>query len=176
MPLISLIVAASTNHVIGVDGQLPWHLRDDLQHFKAITTGKPVVMGRKTHASIGRPLPGRHNIVMTRRPDFEAPGCTVVSSKQEALAAAGDADEVMVIGGGEIYAAFRPDAGRVYLTRVHAEVAGDATFAELDPRKWQLVAEKKHAADEANDHAFTMQCFERRDQPPSASASRSANS
>ena len=94
MPLISLIVAASTNHVIGVDGRLPWHLRDDLQHFKAITTGKPIVMGRKTWASIGRPLPGRHNIVMTRRTDFEAPGCTVVSSKQEALAAAGEAEEV----------------------------------------------------------------------------------
>ena len=123
--MISLIVAASTNNVIGNQGELPWRLSDDLKRFKAVTMGKPIIMGRKTFESIGRALPGRQNIVITGQADFMAEGCDVVGSKEAALAATGDADEVMVIGGSQVYALFHPDAGRLYLTRVHAEIDGD---------------------------------------------------
>jgi dihydrofolate reductase len=100
--MISIIVAASTNDVIGAQGDLPWRLSDDLKRFKGVTMGKPIVMGRKTWDSIGRPLPGRHNIVVTRQPDFSAEGCDVVASVEEAIAVAGDVDEIMVIGGSQI--------------------------------------------------------------------------
>ena len=120
--MISIIVAASTNNVIGVQGELPWRLSDDLKRFKAVTMGKPIIMGRKTWESIGRALPGRQNIVITRQPDYLADGCDVVESVDEAIAAAGDADEVMVIGGSQIYDMALPLASRLYLTRVHAEV------------------------------------------------------
>ena len=159
---ISLIVAAADNDVIGADGGLPWRLSDDLRRFKAVTMGKPIIMGRKTWESIGRPLPGRHNIVLTRRGDFDAPGATVAASVGEALAVAGDAAEVMVIGGGEVYALFLPRASRVYLTRVHATVEGDARFPPLGDSEWRLVEEASHAADSANEWPFTFQLYERR--------------
>ncbi len=136
--MISIIVAASANNVIGVKGDLPWRLSDDLKRFKAITMGKPIVMGRKTWDSIGRPLPGRQNIVITRQTGFVAEGCDVVTSADEAIAATAGADEVMVIGGSQVYSLFLPNAERLYLTRVHAEVAGDAFFSgyskDLAPR------------------------------------------
>jgi dihydrofolate reductase len=110
--MISIIVAAAENGVIGAQGELPWRLSDDLRRFKAVTMGKPIVMGRKTYESIGRPLPGRQNIVITRQSGFEAAGCDVVDSKEAALAAAGEADEIMVIGGSQVYALFLPYAGR----------------------------------------------------------------
>jgi len=106
--VISLIVAASTNNVIGNDGELPWRLSDDLKRFKAVTMGKPIVMGRKTFESIGRPLPGRQNIVISRQGGFAADGCDVVQSIEQAVEVAGAAEEIMVIGGSEIYAAFLP--------------------------------------------------------------------
>ena len=159
--MISLIVAASTNNVIGADGALPWRLSDDLRRFKEITMGKPIVMGRKTWDSIGRPLPGRQNIVITRQPDFIADGCDVVNSVADAINAADDAAEIMVIGGSEVYALFLPDAGRLYLTRVHAEVDGDAFFPPISSKDWRLVDEDHHAADERNEHAFSFQRFER---------------
>lgn len=176
MPVISLIVAASTNNVIGVRGRLPWRLRGDLQYFKSVTMGKPIIMGRKTYASIGRALPGRQNIVMTRQADFAAAGCTVVVSQQAALAAAAGAAEIMVIGGGQLYELFLPQAQRIYLTRVHTEVDGDAFFPALDDAVWQLTAEEQHEADEHNAHAFVLQRYERMRQSSSASDSRSANS
>jgi dihydrofolate reductase len=150
--MISLIVAASTNNVIGVKGDLPWRLSADLKRFKALTMGKPIVMGRITYESIGRPLPGRQNIVITRRSDFVADGCDVVSSIDAAVHAAGDAEEIMIIGGSHIYAAFLPRADRIYLTRVQAEVAGDAYLPDIDNDKWQEVSAEKHAADDSNDY------------------------
>jgi len=115
---VSIIVAVSANNVIGRDGGLPWHISEDLKRFKAITMGKPIVMGRRTHESIGKPLPGRQNIVITRQEGYVVEGCDVVSSPAAALRAAGDVDEVMIIGGGEIYDLFLNQATRIYLTRV----------------------------------------------------------
>ncbi len=125
---IAIVVAMAANRVIGRDNQLPWHLPADLKHFKQLTLGKPVVMGRKTYASIGRPLPERTNIVVTRDRDYEAPGCVVVHSLDEALAAAGEAAEVMVIGGAGIYRQVLPRTDTLYLTEVHAEFEGDTLF------------------------------------------------
>jgi dihydrofolate reductase len=160
--VISLIVAASENHVIGVRGELPWRLPADLKRFKAITMGKPIVMGRLTWESIGRPLPGRLNIVISRQPDFVAEGCTVVGSPEAAISAAGDAPEVMVIGGGHIYKQFLPLADRIYLTRVHAEVEGDAFFPELDESKWDIVDSEAHEADGQGAPPHTFLTLERR--------------
>jgi dihydrofolate reductase len=159
--VISLIVAASTNAVIGVGGELPWHLSDDLKRFKALTMGKPIVMGRKTYESIGRPLPGRQNIVITTQTGFSAPGCDVVASPDAAIAIAGDAAEIMVIGGGEIYRLFLPLAERVYLTRVHVDVEGDAFFPQLDPSSWREAARESQVASDANDYDLTYLVYSR---------------
>lgn len=160
--MISLIVAASSNNVIGRDGGLPWHLPDDLRLFKRVTTGKPVIMGRRTFESIGKPLPDRRNIVMTRDPDYAATGCEVVSSVSEAIDLVGGADEVMIIGGGQVYRDFLPRADRIYLTRVQEEVAGDTFFPEIDETAWQLVSSEHHDADDKHRHAFEMMVLERR--------------
>jgi len=161
--MISIIVAASTNNVIGVQGELPWKISDDLKRFKALTLGKPVVMGRRTYESIGRPLPGRRNIVITRQAEFDAQGCDVVASPQEAMRVTGDAAEIFIIGGSEIYALFLPKANRLYLTRVHAHIVGDAHFPEIDEQKWQLVDTEAHDASDANQFAFEFRTYERRD-------------
>lgn len=158
--MISLIVAASENGVIGRDGQLPWRLSDDLRHFKSITMGKPIVMGRKTWESIGKPLPGRRNIVISRQPGFVAAGCEVFSSVDDAVVATGDVDEIMVIGGSEIYALFLPVAQRVYLTRVHADVDGDATLPSLGD-EWRLVNDERRTADERNEFDYSFRVYER---------------
>jgi dihydrofolate reductase len=150
--VISLIVAASTNNVIGVKGDLPWRLSADLKRFKALTMGKPIVMGRKTYESIGRPLPGRQNIVITRQDRYAPEGCTVVQSVDAALAAAADAQEVMIIGGGHIYAAFMPMADRIYLTRVEANIEGDTYLPEIDLAEWREVSRQAQPADADNDH------------------------
>ena len=160
--MISIIVAASENNVIGREGELPWRLSDDLKHFKAITMGKPIVMGRKTWESIGRPLPGRQNIVITRQAGFEAAGCDVVSSVAGAIGAAGDAAEIMVIGGSEIYALSLPQARRVYLTRVHAEVEGDAFFPALG-EEWRLLSDQSREADASNEYDVSFRVYERVD-------------
>ncbi|MCG8369267.1 MAG: type 3 dihydrofolate reductase [Proteobacteria bacterium] len=159
--MISLIAAASENGVIGRDGGLPWRLSDDLRYFKSMTMGKPVVMGRKTWESIGRPLPGRRNIVVSRQPGFVAAGCEVVSSVGDAVAAAGDAEEIMIIGGSEIYALFLPLARRIYLTRVHADIDGDATLPTLGD-EWRLVDDERHTADERNEFDYSYRVYERR--------------
>jgi dihydrofolate reductase len=160
--IISLFVAASSNNVIGVGGRLPWKIADDLKRFKRLTMGKPIVMGRLTWDSIGRPLPGRRNIVITRQPGFDAAGCEVVDSPAGALRAAGDAGEVMIIGGSQIYELFLPQAKRLYVTRVHAEVDGDAFFPAVDEGVWTLVDAESHAADEVNEFAFDFLVYERR--------------
>ena len=158
--MISLIVAASENGVIGRDGNLPWRQSDDLRRFKAVTMGKPIVMGRKTWESIGRPLPGRQNIVVSRQPGLEIEGADVVTSPAAAVDVAAGANEIMIIGGSEIYALFLPLADRVYLTRVHAEVEGDARFPELGD-DWRLVSDERHAADDNNDHDMSFRVYER---------------
>ena len=159
--MISIIVAASENNVIGAAGDLPWRLSDDLRRFKALTMGKPIVMGRKTWDSIGRPLPGRQNIVVTRQAEFAAAGCDVVASKEEAVTATADAEEVMVIGGSQVYALFLPDAERLYLTRVHTEVEGDAFFPEISDLEWRLVSNEPRLADDRNAFDYSLQIYER---------------
>jgi len=159
--LISIIVAASTNNVIGRNGRLPWRLSDDLRHFKAVTMGKPIVMGRRTWESIGRALPGRQNIVMTRQAGFVAEACDVVCSPAAALQTAEGADEVMIIGGGRIYEMFLPQARRLYLTRVQAEIDGDTFFPAISATDWRLVSCDAHAADDSNEFAFEFRVYER---------------
>jgi len=141
---VSMIAALSTNHVIGVEGKLPWYLPEDLKFFKAVTSHKPVIMGRATFDSIGKPLPNRFNIVITRNPDFSHPGVRTSTSVPEALEMAkGQAeidgvDEVMVIGGGQIYTAALPLADHLYLTRIDANVEGDTFFPEFNANEWTL--------------------------------------
>lgn len=163
---ISLILAASENGVIGRDGGLPWRLRDDLAHFMRTTKGHPVIMGRKTFESAemgSRPLPHRPNIVVTSRPDFDAPDVLVAHGLDEALALAGDRDddEVFVIGGASLYAAAFERAGRLYLTRVHALVDGDTFCPPFDLAGWTLVRDERHDADARNEHAFSVRVYER---------------
>jgi dihydrofolate reductase len=145
---LSLIVAVSRNGVIGLDNQLPWHLPEDLKYFKSVTMGKPIVMGRKTYDSIGRPLPGRTNIVITRDPSWHADGVMVAQSLESALdmgskaSAEAGVEEVMVIGGEQIYRMTLPAADRLYLTQVDADVEGDAFFPELDTAQWHHINEQ----------------------------------
>jgi len=163
--MISIVVAASTNNVIGVDGELPWRISDDLKRFKALTMGKPIVMGRLTWESIGRPLPGRQNIVITRQAGFSADGCDVVASPAAALSAAGDATEIMIIGGSQIYELFLPKSGRLYVTRVHTEIDGDAFFPAINEADWELVDTESHGLSDVNEFAFDFRTYERKDRP-----------
>jgi dihydrofolate reductase len=160
--IVSLIVAAADNGVIGRDNALPWHLPEDLKRFKRLTLGKPIVMGRKTFESIGKPLPGRQNIVVTRDANYRRDGVTVVHSADAALAAAGAAPEIMVIGGADLFRMFLPRAQRVHLTRVHGDVAGDIHWAPLDAARWQRTAAEEHPADERHSHAMTFEMWEKR--------------
>ena len=162
MPLITLIVAVADSGVIGRDNTLPWHLPEDLKRFKRLTLGKPVVMGRKTFESIGKPLPGRDNIVVTRDPNYHRDGIIAVHDTSQALQAAPGAGEIMIIGGSELFRAFLPDAGRVHLTRVHGNIEGDVTWAALDERQWQLRERGERAADERHRYAMTFEVWERR--------------
>ena len=160
--VISIIVAMDKKGIIGFEGDLPWHLSVDLNHFKAITMSKPLIMGRRTHESIGRSLPGRQNIVITRAKAFKADGCTVVHSLEDALHAAGDADEVMIMGGSGIYDQSLERADRLYLTEVHADVKGDVYFPEFDKGEWLEIDREDHCADEANDFDYSFVVLERK--------------
>ena len=157
----SLIVAMSENRVIGREGRLPWHLSADLRRFKQLTMGHTIVMGRKTSESIGRPLPGRTSIVVTRRHGVAPPGVCVAASLDAAAQLAADDREIFFIGGGEIYRQVLPRIQRIYLTLVHAEVPGDTYFPELPTDQWQLVQRTDHAADEKNDYPFSFLVYER---------------
>jgi dihydrofolate reductase len=161
--MVTLVVAVADNGVIGRDNALPWHLPEDLKRFKRLTLGKPVVMGRKTFDSIGKPLPGRQNIVVTRDANYRREGVTVAHSVESALSAAGDAPEVMVIGGADLFRLFMPRARRLHLTRVHAEVSGDVIWTELDRRDWRMVESLSFAADERHVHAMSFEVWERKD-------------
>jgi dihydrofolate reductase len=160
--LVTLIVAVADSGVIGRDNGLPWHLPDDLKRFKRLTLGKPVVMGRRTYDSIGKPLPGRQNIVVTRDPNYRRDGVTVVHDPESAVRAAGAVDEIMVIGGAELFRVFLPRAGRIHLTRVHGDIAGDVLWPPLDSREWQVVEREAHAIDERHAFAMTFEVWERR--------------
>jgi len=147
-----LVVARARNGVIGKDGALPWHVPADLRRFKAMTVGKPVIMGRKTFDSIGKPLPGRHNIVLTRDAGWTAAGVTAAPNLAEAIAAAGldpraRADAIMVIGGAQVYAQALPSASRIEVTEVDADPEGDTILPAFDMTRWQEVAREAHAAD-----------------------------
>jgi dihydrofolate reductase len=159
--MISIIVAISENGVIGSDNRLPWHLPDDLKRFKALSLGKPIVMGRRTFESIGRPLPGRTNIVVSRQPGLEIEGTVVARSLDAALAAAGTAPEIVVIGGAEIFRQVLPRTDVIHLTRVHARVAGDVVFPELEPGQWRESAVEHHPADARHQYAFTFVTLQR---------------
>ena len=152
----------AANRVIGRDGGLPWRLPGDLRRFKAITMGKPILMGRRTFESLGRPLPGRENIVITRDRSWSAPGCRVAHSLDEALALAGEAGELMVIGGAEIYRLAWPRLDRLELTEVHADVEGDTRLEGFDAAEWREVAREHHPADERHALAFSFVTLERR--------------
>jgi dihydrofolate reductase len=158
----SLVVAMSRNRVIGRENQLPWRLPADLAYFKRVTLGHPVIMGRRTWESIGRPLPGRMNIVVSRNPDYAAPGATVVGSLEEAWAAAGNAEEACVIGGTSLFAEALPIADRIHLTEVDAEVQGDTWFPPFDRSGWSELEVERHSRDERHEHPFRIVVLERK--------------
>lgn len=164
---IALIVAMADNGVIGRDNRLPWHLPEDLKYFKQVTLGKPVIMGRKTYDSIGRPLPGRTNIVLTRQSGFQPAGVRVVHTLDEALlvatgqARADGAEEVMVMGGAAVYAEALPRADRLYLTRVLAAVEGDARFPLLDWSAWVLRSSEAHPAAGPSGYPYRFEVYDR---------------
>lgn len=161
--IVSLIVAVGMQHEIGKDGRMPWHLPADLGHFKANTLGKPVLMGRKTLAAIGRPLPGRRNLVLTRDSGFRAAGCETVTSMEQAMEKAAPAPELMVIGGGEVYRLAWGLANRIYLTRIVATIEGaDAFFPAMDPGEWRETSREEHPADPKNPYAYAFITLERR--------------
>jgi len=159
--IISLIAALATDRVIGMENAMPWHLPGDLAWFKRNTLNKPVIMGRKTFESIGRPLPGRLNIVISSKPG-EHEGVTWVTSIDAALAAAGDVEEVMVMGGGRVYEQLLPKANRLYLTHIDAEVEGDTHFPDYEPDDWESTFSEFHDADEQNSHGYCFEILDRR--------------
>jgi dihydrofolate reductase len=163
--VVSLIVAMAHNGVIGRDNALPWHLSEDLKRFKACTLGKPILMGRKTFESIGRALPGRANLVLTRDRQWSAPGVIAVHTVDEALVRTAATPELVVIGGAEVYRLVMPFARRIYLTSVDADVEGDTHFPAFDPTQWADVECSTHPADAKNDYAVTFVTLERRTAP-----------
>jgi dihydrofolate reductase len=158
-------VAVADNGVIGVQGALPWHLPDDLKRFKRITLGHPVLMGRRTFASLARPLPGRRNLVLTRAGLPPTPGVELVPSIDAALALCSGAAELFVIGGSEVYRQALPLAARIELTEVHACPSGDAHFPQFDRREWREIRRDEHPADDRHAHPVTYRTLERRVQP-----------
>lgn len=159
---LTMVVAASDNHVIGREGSLPWHIPEDLRRFRQLTWGKPLLMGRRTFEAIGRPLPGRRNIVISRQAGLEIEGCDVVATVEEALERVAGDPEVMVVGGGEIYRALLPRADRIEMTRVHVDIEGDTFFPEVDTPAWRVVASEEHPAGAGRPIGFTYETLERR--------------
>jgi dihydrofolate reductase len=161
---VTLLAALAENRVIGRDNTLPWHLPDDLSRFKQRTVGHVVIMGRRTFESVGRPLPNRRSIVITRKRDYHPQGAEIARSLEEALERAREskADEVFILGGAEIYALALPDVDRLELTVVHAEVSGDTFFPECDLSAWTLIEEQRHEADDRHAYAFSFRTYERK--------------
>ena len=163
--ILSAVVAASTNNVIGKDNNLLWHLPNDMKFFKNTTWGMPVIMGRKTFESLGKPLTGRTNILITRKPDFAVEGIKVVRTLEEAILVAADADakEAFIIGGGEIYRQTLPLVHRVYLTRVHVTLDGDTFFPVIEKKDWQILSQLDFTADEKHKYDYSFQVWERKE-------------
>ncbi|MFQ3207857.1 MAG: dihydrofolate reductase [Glaciecola sp.] len=160
--MISMIAAMADNRIIGADNAMPWHLPADLKHFKSVTMGKPVLMGRKTYESIGRALPGRPNIVITTNKAYSLADATVVTSIEAAMQQASAFDEVMIIGGGSIYKSMLAQAKRLYLTFIDLKVAGDTQFPDYEANgNWTEVAREVHKKDEKNPHDYTFVTLER---------------
>lgn len=157
----SIVVAISANNAIGKNNQLLWHLPADLKHFKAITTGHPIIMGRKTFDSIGRPLPNRRNIVITRNSDLKIEGVEIVNSIADALSLCEKENEVFIIGGAEIYKHALAFTDRIYLTTVHQVYEADAFFPEINEKEWKTIHQEYHPADEKNSVAYTFSTLER---------------
>ena len=162
-PRICLIAAMAANRVIGRNNALPWHLPADLKRFKALTTGHPVLMGRKTYESIGKPLPGRRNLVISRNAGYAAPGCEVVFSLDAALAACRGAAEIFVIGGAELYRESLPRAHCLEFTEIHAEFEGDAVFPEFSPAHWRETGREVHGTEAGSAFAYDFVRYERAD-------------
>lgn len=159
---LAIIVATDEQGLIGKDNDLPWHLSADLQYFRRVTMGKPIVMGRNTHKSIGRALPGRHNIVITRDQNYKADGCSVVHSIDEALALCVGEDEVMVMGGASLYKQFLPQADKLYLTHVHANLEGDTWFPDWHKSDWLEISREDYLADDKNEYDYSFVVYEKR--------------
>jgi dihydrofolate reductase len=158
---ITIVVAMSNNSLIGREGGLPWRLSADLQHFKSITMGKPIVMGRLTYESIGRPLPGRENIILTRDPEYKAEGCTIIHDLEQIKSRCSDVEELMIIGGAQLYFETLPIANKLFVTEVHAELDGDTFFPDLDRSQWREMEREHFTADEKNDFDFSFVALER---------------
>jgi len=158
---LSLIVAMDDNRLIGSNNNLPWQLPADLAFFKRTTMGKPIIMGRKTFTSIGRPLPGRRNIVITRDPAFSAAGCEITNGIQSALALCSDVEEAMLIGGASLYEQTIDQATQLYITRIHHSFEGNTWFPEFDLQVWIQVSREDHQADSSNHHAYSFIKFVR---------------
>ena len=160
--MISLIAAASKNHVIGQDGDLPWRLPDDMAFFRKSTLGHPVIMGRRTWDTLRKPLDQRLNIVLSRQPDLDPEGAVVVRTPEQAIEACGDAEHCFIIGGGEIYRLFLPLSNRILLTRIHTVIDGDAEFPLIEESQWELVSSVEHPSDDRHAYAMTFECWRRR--------------
>ncbi len=160
-PTLSLVSAMDSNRLIGKDNALPWRLPADLAFFKRTTMGKPIIMGRKTFASIGKALPGRQNIVVTRDPEFDAPGCDIAPSLEQATTLAGNVDEVMLIGGASLYEQTINSADCIYMTLIHHVFSGDTWFPEIKSDQWQLSSREDFDADEANPYRYSFIKFVR---------------
>ena len=158
--MISFVVAFDRNKVIGKNGGLPWRLPDDMKHVRELTLGKPLIMGRRTYESIGRPLPGRTSIVLTRDPEFHPEGVRIARTPDEAIALAGDASELIVFGGAEVFRRFLPLADRIYLTEVEADVGGD-TYFDFAGTDWRVLDTVPHPADDRHPYPFSFQTLER---------------
>lgn len=161
MTTLSLIAAMAKNRVIGRNNSLPWHLPEDLKYFKATTLGKPILMGRKTFESIGKPLPGRTSVVLTRNPGWSFDGCLVVPSLDAALAQLADREEILVIGGAELYQQTLARADRLYLTEIDADFEGDAWFPEFDRSQWQPISRQPHP-DNGRGFGFDFVVYQRK--------------
>ncbi|MBI4095098.1 MAG: dihydrofolate reductase [Candidatus Liptonbacteria bacterium] len=160
--MISIIVAVGKNRVIGKRGGLPWYLPADLKHFKEITMGHPIVMGRRTHESIGKALPGRTNVVITREKNYEAPGCVIVHSIDEALDRVKGEEEIFFIGGAEIFSQALPLAKRLYITQIDHEFEGDIFFPEINMSEWREMNREEGKTDEKNSYLYRFLVFERK--------------
>tara|TARA_R110002050_G_scaffold269917_2_gene412663 strand:+ start:213585 stop:214076 length:492 start_codon:yes stop_codon:yes gene_type:complete len=158
---LAIIVATDEQGLIGKENDLPWKLSADLQYFRRVTMGKPLIMGRNTHESIGRALPGRKNIIVTKNKTYQAEDCTVVHSINDALLACENMDEVMVMGGASLYEQLLPTADKLYLTQVHASLAGDTWFPTFEKNEWIEISRENHQADEKNEYAYSFIVYDK---------------